>query len=170
MTFTVETDYTSGNMAVMARALRKTLRKRRSRRFHVFGWVVTALAAALLAAAGPAFDLRTVVTLAAMAAIVLALLFEDRINGYVAKRRMLPGMERAEAVFTEEGFTSATEIGRTEWRYDKILLVAETEDFFVFIFSTNHAQLYDKRNLRGGTAEEFRRFLEERTGKAVQPV
>lgn len=33
MTFTVETDYTSENMAVMARALRKTLRKRRSRRF-----------------------------------------------------------------------------------------------------------------------------------------
>ena len=48
MTFTVETDYTSGTMAVMARALRKTLRKRRSRRFHVFGWIVTALTIILI--------------------------------------------------------------------------------------------------------------------------
>ena len=42
--------------------------------------------------------------------------------------------------------------------------------FFVFVFSASHAQLYDKRSLQGGTADEFRRFIEAATGKTVQPV
>ena len=116
------------------------------------------------------FHLRAVVTLAAVAAIVIALLFEDQINGYVAKRRMLPGMESAKTLFTREGFTSTTDIGKTDWNYDKILCVAETKGFFVFVFSQNHAQLYDKAGLMGGTADDFRAFIENVTGKRVQRV
>ena len=39
--------------------------------------------------------------------------------------------------------------------------------FFVFIYSANHAQVYDKNSMSGGTAEEFCRFIEEKTGKKV---
>jgi hypothetical protein len=111
-----------------------------------------------------------VVTLAAVLAIFAALLFEDRLNGYLAVKRMLPEMGKATAVFSEGGFVSETAIGKTEWTYDTIAAIAETADFFVFIYGSNHAQLYDKGSLRGGTAEEFRRFLEGAAGKEIQPV
>lgn len=170
MGFSFETHYNAKTMAVMARALRKTVRKKHSRRSHLFGWIITAVALLLMTRDGFELHLRAVVTLAAVLAIVTALLFEDQINGYVAKKRMLPGMEKAAAVFTPEGFTSATELGKTEWNYDKIALVAETKDFFVFIFSRSHAQLYDKTGMKGGTEDDFRSFIGEVTGKPVQRV
>lgn len=43
-------------------------------------------------------------------------------------------------------------------------------DFFVFVFSASHAQLYDKRHLQGGTVEDFRRFIETATEKQVLPI
>ena len=170
MTFTFETDYNAAAMAVMAKALRKTIRKKHSRRSHIVGWIVTVLALLLLISEGVAFDFRTVVTLMAVIAIVFALLFEDRINGHVAQERLLSGTEKAVTVFSGEGFVTTTDVGKTEWNYDKILLIVETADFFVFILSVNHAQLYDKRNLQGGTADDFRRLIESATGKTVQPV
>lgn len=169
MEFVFETHYTAKAMAVMARALRKTLRKRHSRRSHILGWIVAA-AGALLTAANFAADLRTVVTAAAVLAIMTALLFEDRINGGSARKHMLPGTERCTTVFSPDGFTSTTEIGSTQWQYDKIEAIAETADFFVFMFSTKHAQLYDKRQLQGGSPEDFRRFIEAAAGKPVQPI
>lgn len=169
MKFTFETAYNAKTMAVMACALRKTIRRKHSRRSHIFGWIVTVLALLLLVK-NFAFDFRTIVTAIAGLAILITLLFEDRINGFVAQKRLLPGTDAATAEFTPAGYTSATEVGRSEWSYEKILLIAETADFFVFIFSANHAQLYDKRSLQGGTAEEFRQFIEAATGKQVQPI
>ncbi len=169
MEFTFETEYNAKALAAMAKGLRKTIRKKHSRRSHIFGWIVTVLGI-LLVIADFALDFRTVITSLAILMIFLVLLFEDRINGWVAKKRLLPGTEKATAVFTEEEFVSTTEVGTTQWRYDKILLLGETADYFVFIFSMSHAQVYDKRSITGGTAEEFRGFIEERTGKKVQAI
>ena len=116
MEFRFETQYTAKTMVVMARALRKTIRKKRSRRSHIFGWVVFALGVLLVLINGFALNFRTVITLAAAAVILFALLFEDRINGYVASKQLLPGMEKAVTVFSEGGFTSTTDVGTTEWK------------------------------------------------------
>ena len=170
MEFTFETQYNAKTMTSMAKALRKTIRKKHSRRSHIFGWIVVAFALLLLILKGFALDFRTIITSVAVLTIGLVLLFEDRINGYMAKKRLLPGTERAMTVFSQEGFVSTTDVGRSEWNYDKVIVVAETADFFVFIFSANHAQLYDKRNLQGGTVDDFRRFIQAATGKQVQPI
>ena len=170
MEFRFETQYNAKTMTAMARALRKTIRKKHSRRSHRLGWFVAVLAILFLFLRGPAFDVRTLVTAAAALVLVAALLFEDRLNGYIAQKRLLAGTERAVAVFTETGFVSETDVGKTEWKYDRIALLAETADFFVFIFSASHAQLYDKRQLQGGTAEEFRRFIQAATGKEIQAI
>lgn len=169
MEFIFETQYNAKTMTSMAKALRKTVRKKHSRRSHIFGWIVTVLAL-LLVIKDFALDFRTIITSIAILAILIALLFEDRINGYVAKKRLLPGTEKAVAVFSESGFISTTDIGKSEWNYDKIMLIAETADFFVFVFSASHAQLYDKRHLQGSTVDEFRRFIETATDKQVLPI
>ena len=168
MEFTFDTQYNAKTMAVMAKVLRKTIRKKHSRRSHVAGWIIIVLAVLLLAVSGFTFDLRTVATVTVVLVLLVTLLFEDRINGYMAKKRLLTGTERAVTVFRENGFLSTTEVGKTEWNYDKILTVAETGDFFVFIFSVSHAQLYDKRSLQEGTVEDFRRFIEAATEMHIQ--
>ncbi|MBS7218778.1 MAG: YcxB family protein [Oscillospiraceae bacterium] len=169
MEFTCETQYNGKTMALMAKVLRKTVRKKRSRSSHLFGWIVAVLGL-LLAAFHFALDLRTAVTVLAVLTVLTVLIFEDRINGYVAKKRLLPGTEHAVTVFTEGSFVTTTDIGKTEWQYGKIMLIAETADAFVFVFSANHAQIYDKHGLQGGTDGEFRCFIERITGKQVQEV
>lgn len=169
MEFTFQTQYNAKTMAVMAKALRKTIRRKHSCRSHIFGWIVTILGL-LLVISNFALDFRTIVTSAAVLVIFIVLLFEDRINGYVANKRLLPGTEHAAAVFSQNGFLSTTDIGKSEWNYDKILMIAETTDFFVFIFSASHAQLYDKKHLQGGTVDDFRHFIEAATGKHVQTI
>ena len=74
MEFTFETQYDAKTLALMAKALRKTIRKKHSRRSHIFGWMVTALAVLLLLSKGElVFDLRTIVTVLAALAIVIGI-------------------------------------------------------------------------------------------------
>jgi len=173
MEFRFETVCSQKAAAAMAKALRKTVRRKRSRRVHVFGWAAAALGLLLtLPLDGGRFSVgpRTAVTWAAVLVMAAALLFEDSINGYMARRRMLAGTERVQTAFREDGYTAASEIGKTEFRYESASLVAETGDYFVFVFSQSHAQVYDKASLSGGTAEEFRGFIERKTGRSVVKV
>lgn len=169
MEFVFETDYDRKAMTAMAKGLRKTVRKKRSRRSHIFGWIVIALGLLL---SWPSGDVNRgdVVTWITIAVMLGALLFEDRLNGYFARKKMLPGTSHAKAIFTEDGYRSETQMGNTEWKYENITAMAEMQDYFVFLFSKNHAQVYDKRTLTGGTADEFRAFMQEKTGKAIEIV
>ena len=169
MEFVFETDYDRKAMTAMAKGLRKTVRKKRSRRSHIFGWIVIALGLLL---SWPSGDVNRgdVVTWITIAVMLGALVFEDRLNGYFARKKMLPGTSHAKAIFTEDGYRSETQMGNTEWKYENITAMAEMQDYFVFLFSKNHAQVYDKRTLTGGTADEFRAFMQEKTGKAIEIV
>lgn len=173
MEFIFETTYNQKALTTMAKGIRKTARKKRSKRSHIFGWIVIALAVILALADikdGIEFTANRIITLLAALVILIVLLFEDKINGYFARKRMLPGTEKSKATFTDDGFRSETEVGKTEWNYDRILILAETKDYFIFVFSSSHAQVYDKNNLSGGTADEFREFICERTGKAMTAI
>lgn len=176
MRFTFETHYNQKSLSVMAGCIRKTVRRSRSKRSHIAGWIVAVLGLLLSFSSGEegfAITFNAIITWLAVLAILLALLFEDRINGYFARKRMLRGTEKAIATFDTENadmFLSETEIGKTEFSYDKILVVAETNDYFVFLFSANHAQIYDKSSLMGGTISEFREFLQEKSKKPIIPV
>lgn len=157
----------------MAKCIRKTARVKRSKRSHIFGWIVIALAMMLSFSSGDdgfTITLKTVITWVAAAVMLIVLLFEDQINGYFAGKRMLKGTEKATAVFDTENpdmFVSETAVGKSSFAYNKIGLVAETDRYFVFVFSASHAQIYDKNDLCGGTADDFRKFITEKTGKAV---
>ena len=173
MEFYCETVYDRETMTDMAKALRKTVRKKRNRWAHLWGGVVLAAAILLtLPHGGQAFvlDFRRIITWIAAAVVLLTMIFADRLNGYVAKRRMLPGMERAAVTFREDGYHSETELGSSDFKYESIAEIVETEKFFVFIFGQNHAHAYDKCRMTGGTADEFRVFLKTVTGKDIQKV
>jgi len=166
MEFTFVTDYDSKGLTAMARGLRKTVRKRHSRRTRIFAAIVLAFGL-LLSWPGETIDARNIVTWAVLAIMVLVMVFEDRLNAFFSRKRMIPGTEHARSVFTEENFRSETDVGTTEWKYDKVTAMAETRDYFVFLYGKNHAQIHDKRTLTGGTVEEFRTFLQEKTEKKI---
>lgn len=172
MEYTFKTTYDIDALTAMTRALRKTVRRKRSRRSHIFGWIVVVLVALLSLPRGEAYiiDLQRVVTWLAAAAIVITFLFEDKLNALIAKRRMLPGLLSSTVSFAPEGYCSVTEMGSSEFSYDNILALAETDRYFIFIFSLSHAQVYDKRTLLGGSCENFAAFITQTTQKAIQKV
>ena len=172
MEFLFETDYSRKALTAMAKAVRKTVRKKKSRRSHIFGWIVVifALLLALPIGEDASFEARDIVTLAVSVILVLVLIFEDRLNGMIAGTRMLPGMKRNSAAFTEENYTTSNEMGKTEWYYDKIDALAESREYFVFVFGNNHAQVYAKSGISGGTVDDFCSFITEKTGKTVLKI
>lgn len=171
MEFWFETTYDQKGLTAMARALRKTIRKKRSRRSHIFGWCIVALAVLLTAAQRlldePPWTLRDTLNCGVGVILVAILFTEDQVNAFFAKKKMLPGTSSAKSVFTEEGYTSTTEAASTEFRYEAVRQVCETPDYFVLLFSRQHGQIYDKATLTGGTVDEFRTFITEKTGKPV---
>ena len=170
MEFSFTTDYTIKALTAMVKAGRKTVGKKRSRRTHFFGFLVMALALMLPLSGGFELDGRTLVTLLAGAAVALTLLLEDRLNGAIAKKRMLPGSERAMASFRPDGYHTETAAASSDFPYGTITAMAETRDYFVFLLGKNYGQIYDKRSITGGTAEEFRSFMESTTGKTIQRI
>ncbi len=173
MQFKFETAYDRDAVTVMAKVLRKTARRKRNIRSRVLGIIVAIVAILLTLPFGDkefVIDFKTVLTYIVVVVLVLVLFFEDRINGYVARKRMLPGLETATVTFNEDTYYSETEIGASEFKYGNIAMIAETEDYFVFIFSQSHAQIYSKKSVSGGTVEEFRNFIKDVTGKEILKV
>lgn len=173
MEFRFETTYDQKGLTAMARALRKTLRKKRSRRRHIFGWCVVALAILLIAVQRmleEPWAFQDTLNLSVGVILVVILLTEDQVNAFFAKKKMLPGTSSAKSVFTEEGYTSITEAAATEFHYETVRQVCETPDYFVLLFSKQHGQIYDKATLTGGTVEAFRSFITEKTGKPIASI
>ena len=176
MQYTFQTDYNQKSLSVMAKCIRKTARAKHSKRSHVFGWIVIVLALLLSFSSGDegfVITFKTVITWIAAAVMLIVLLFEDKINGYFAGKRMLKGTEKAISTFDTENpdmFVSETEVGKSQFAYGRIGMIAETERYFVFVFSASHAQIYDKTGLSGGTVHDFRAFITQVTGKAVCPI
>ena len=173
MEFKIETNYNQKAVTALAKGLRKTIRKKRSKRSHIFGFIVIVLAILLSLIPGEnGFEItfKTIVTWLATLVMIVVLIWEDALNGWIAKKRMLPGTEKVTTTFREEGFYSESEFGSSDWKYEKIQRIAELKGYFVFIFSANHAQVYKKRHLTGGTVDEFRAFLEKVTGKTVERI
>ena len=173
MEFTFQTTYNRPTMTALARALRKTTRKKRNRRAHLLGWIAIALGLMLsLPLGGAPWELsyRTFFTWVVLLILLAVLLWEDALNGYLAVRRLPPNTQLASTTFTDSDYRSVTGLGESRFHYDNILALAETEGYFILIFSQSHAQAFDKHTLSGGTVDAFRSFLEEKTGKVMQKV
>lgn len=175
MEFRCETVYDRKALAAMARGIRKTAGKKRSRRAHILGWIVIALGTFLIIESFvsdgmAAFTGSTIINIAAVLAILIVFLWEDKINGAIAGKRTLPILKKAVTVFREDGYSTENDFGKSELNYEHIVVIAELSGYFVFVFSRNHGQVYAKSDLTGGTVDEFRGFLEKITGKKVEQV
>ena len=168
MEFRFETDYDQETLTAMARGLRKTVRRKRSRRTHIFAGIVLVIGLAstvLSIASKEPLRARNLLVPLAMLCVIYASLQEDRLNRRVAKRN-----EHAGCIFGEDGYTIKTSVTESKFSYAQIRAVAEMPRYLVLALSNNQAQAFDKESLSGGTIEEFRAFLADKTGKPVQQI
>ena len=160
-------------MTVAARAMRKVLRRKRSVPYAIFGGSVLFINALLLIPfEGEPFmlDVRTVTSLLVEALLLSVLLFQDRFNGMIARRNTLAGTEEYHSVFSEGSYTVVTAVAASAFRYALIDALAESQDYIILLMNTRYAQPLDKRTLTGGMVEEFKSFLEGKTGKKFRRV
>ena len=158
-------------MTVAARAMRRVLRRKRSILWAIFGWTVFFINALLLIPFdGEPFvlDVRTVTSMLVEVMLLSVLLFQDRLNGMIACKNTLAGTKEYRVVFGEESYTVVTEVATSTFRYELIDAMAESQDYIIFLMKKRYAQPLDKRTLTGGTVEEFKRFLDEKTGKTFR--
>ena len=173
MEFRFETDYNLETLTAMAKGLRKTVRRKRNRRTRIFAGIVLVIglvSSALSIASKEPLGARNLLVLLAMLCVIYASLQEDRLNARAAKCRLLPGTEHAGCVFGEDGYTIKTSVTESRFSYSQIRAVAELPRYLVLALSNNQAQAFDKESLSGGTIEEFRAFLADKTGKPVQQI
>ena len=173
MTFEIHSNITNRTMTVAARAMRRVLRRKRSIIWAIYGWSVFLFNALLLIPFdGEPFtlDAGTVISLLVEVMLLSILLFQDRFNGMIACKNTLAGTKDYHIAFGEESYTVVTEVITSTFRYEMIDALAESQDYIIFLMKKRYAQPLDKRTLTGGTVEEFKRFLEEKTGKTFRCV
>ena len=168
MTFEIHSDITNRSMTIASRAMRKVLRRKRSILWAIFDWSVFFINALLLIPFdGEPFtlDAGTVISLLVEVMLLSVLLFQDRLNGMIACKNTLAGTKEYHVVFGEESYTVVTAATTSTFRYELIDALAESQDYIILLMKKRYVQPLDKRTLTGGTVEEFKRFLEEKTGK-----
>ena len=175
MEFHFTTVYDRACMTAMAKALRKTVRRKHSRRTNLFGILLIAFVLLMwlpIVTGRRSADFGDIVSLIAIIFVAVVLWKEDSLNALLAGRRMLPGSQKAEATFTQTGYRSVTEAATTEWTYENMTLAAicDVGDYVVFALNKILAQAYDKRTITGGSIEDFYRFIEQKTGIHVVKI
>ena len=173
MEFHFTTVYDRACLTAMAKALRKTVRRRHSRRTNLFGILLIAFVLLMwlpIFEGRKSADFGDIVSLVAIIFVAIVLWKEDSLNAFLAAKRMLPTSRNVEATFTQTGYRSVTAAATTEWTYENMTLAAicDVGDYVVFALNKTLAQAYDKRSLTGSSIEEFYAFIEEKTGKRVE--
>ena len=92
------------------------------------------------------------------------------LNGMIARKNALAGTKEYHVAFGEDSYTVVTAATTSTFRYELINALAESQDYIILLMKKRYAQPLDKRTLTGGTVEEFKRFLEEKTGKTFRRV
>ena len=167
MTFEIHSDITNRSMTIAARAMRRVLRRKRSIIWAIFGWTVFFINALLLIPFDGepfALDVRTATSLLVEVMLLSVLLFQDRFNGMIARKN------EYHVAFGEDSYTVVTVATTSTFRYELIDALAESQEYIIFLMKKRYAQPLDKSTLTGGTVEEFKRFLEEKTGKSFRRV
>ncbi|MGO5023348.1 YcxB family protein [Lawsonibacter sp. LCP25S3_G6] len=169
MEFTCHTTYDQKALSAMARAVRKTIQAKRNRLIHLNTWIMIGLLlVSLWLCWGDIW--QTALHCTVIAALLLISRNEDRINAFFAKRKAMPGTDAANTTFFSDCFLTKSDAAESKWQYDKILALAETKDYLVFVVGKNHALAVEKATLKGGSIPEFCRFIEEKSGRKIQNV
>ena len=158
-------------MTALAKMSRKSLRRGRSGPVRTLAWFVVVLELFLTYAYIRGGERGWPVNALLALFMLGCLLGEDRINGMVGLRQVLPDSREVNATFqTDSSYVHRTQAAESWFPYGGIRAFCETEDYFALLLSRNHGQIYDKTGFTWGTPEDFRELIQRKTGIKVQYI
>lgn len=157
-------------LTALARGTRKSVRRRRGHVVRIVGGAIILLNIFFAWTSLRLGDERWWVN-GVLALFLLVVIFgEDRLNGRLSAKYILPDAREVTATFGPEGYTNVSKSADSRFTYDRIQAVCETKDYFLFYLSGNLGQIYAKKGFTRGTAMAFRDFISRKTGLSVHSI
>lgn len=156
-------------MIALAKITRKILR-RGSRPVRRFAWFAVVMELLLMGFNLRIGDLGWVMNVLLAAIMLACILGEDTVNGIASLRQILPDCREVNVTFKEDCYIHRTKAAETWWNYRQIAAIGEDKDYFALIIDKSHGQIYSKKSFSWGNAEEFREFIQRKTGLKIQNV
>ena len=167
MELTFEMNYDWKAMTVMAKAIRRGLQEEQDKKSKIIGWIFVVLTAAILAFSGK-FGWMQIVALILVACFAAYLIWQDTVNGYLALKKLPVNMRTGKWLFREDGYFSDTEAGESDYSYENIFMIVESQGYMILVFHEGTAHIIDISTIQGGTADDFRRLLRKKTSLTIQ--
>ncbi len=169
--FSFKTQYDFKTFIRISRAARKTVRKQ-SLLLIYFCALVAGIAFVIkyFPKEGMELSLSTVIICIAFCLMIVALLFQDVIEASFFKRATKTEDMAVTTEFGDEEYIFRSEGGEINCKYSDIEALVEIKEGFILCLGNNIYKMLPKETLTGGNIEDFKVFIEKKTGKAIQLV
>ena len=167
MELTFEMNYNLKAMTAMAKAMRTGLQEAQDKRSKIIGWSLVALTVLILLFSAT-FGWIQIAATVFIAAFACYLIWQDKVNGYVALRKLPANMRSGKWLFREDGYFSDTEAGESDYSYENIFMMVESQGYMILVFHEGNAHIIDCSTIQGGTVQDFRRLLRKKTSLTIQ--
>lgn len=167
MEFTFELNYDFKAMTAMAKAMRAGLQEEQDKKSKIIGWGFAALVVVVLLTSGK-FGWVQMAALVLVACFIAYMIWQDRVNGFLALKKLPEKMRKGTWLFREDGYFSNTEAGESDYTYESIFAMVESGNYIFLAFHTGQAHIIDLATIQGGTADDFRRLLRKKTSLTIQ--
>ena len=167
MELTFKLNYDQKAMTAMARAIRKGLQEEQDRKSKIVGWVFIALTVLILLFSN-SFGWMQIAACVIIAGFACYLIWQDQVNGYLAMKKLAANMRTGTWLFRDDGYFSNTEAGESDYSYESIFMMIESQGYMILVFHEGKAHIIDMSTVQGGTADDFRRLLRRNTSLTIQ--
>ena len=167
MELTFKMNYDQKAMTTMAKAIRKGLQEEQNKKSLVIGWIFVAPTVLILLLSDK-FGWMQIAALVLIVGFAAYLIFQDQVNGYLAMKKLPAGMRTGKWLFREDGYFSDTEAGESDYSYENIFMMVESQGYMMLVFHEGTAHIIELATIEGGTAEDFRRLLRKKTSLTIQ--
>lgn len=167
MELTFEMCYDQKAMTAMTKAMRKGLQEEQNKRSMIIGWFFIVLTALIVLFSGK-FGWMQIAALVLILGFAAYLVWQDHVNGYLALKKLPQNMRNGKWLFREDGYFSDTQAGESDYSYESIFLMVESQGYMILVFHDGKAHIIDLSTIQGGTADDFRRLLRKKTSLTIQ--
>lgn len=167
MELSFEMNYDLKAMTTMAKAVRKGLQEEQDKRSKIIGWAFIVLTLLILLFSEK-FGWMQITALILIIGFSAYLVMQDTVNGFLAMKKLPIALRTGTWLFREDGYFSDTEAGESDYSYENIFLIVESQGYMILVFHDGKAHIIDMSTIKGGTDADFRRLLRKKTSLTIQ--
>lgn len=167
MELTFDLNYDQKAMTAMAKAIRTGLQEEQDKKSKIIGWIFVVLTVFILLLSDR-FGWMQIAASILITGFAAYLIWQDHVNGYLALRKLPKKMRTGKWLFRDDGYFSDTEAGESDYSYNNIFLMVESQGYMMLVFHEGTAHVIDMSTIQGGTVQDFRKLLRRQTSLTIQ--